>query len=201
MFMTQLTHNKDYYDETFNKQDFSSTCLERAEFEACEFTRCNFTAARLAYCKFINCTFNHCNLSVIDITGSRFNEVSFTECKLSGTDWTRAYWPDFHPDPELSFSQCILSSASFFSLTLQGLKMDGCKLHDVDFRECDLTGAEILRCDLTGSLFSHTKLQSADFTDSWNFAIDVLNNIVTSAKFSRLEALSLLESLGIELVD
>lgn len=199
--MAQLTNNKDYFDETFNGQDFTSACLEDAVFENCEFNRCNFTSARLFRCKFINCAFYHCNLSVMEMTGSRFNDVSFSECKLIGTDWTRAYWPAFNLDPELSFSQCILTNASFFGLTLQGLKLSECRLHDVDFRECDLSGAEVTSCDLAGSLFSHTNFQAADFTDSWGFAIDVLNNTVAGAKFSRTEAMSLLESLGIELVD
>jgi uncharacterized protein YjbI with pentapeptide repeats len=70
----------------------------------------------------------------------------------------------------------------------------------VDFREADLRGAKITGSDLAGSLFHNTDLRAADFTDSWDFHIDVINNLIAKAKFSRLEALSLLESFGIELV-
>ncbi|MBF4300672.1 pentapeptide repeat-containing protein, partial [Vibrio anguillarum] len=38
-------------------------------------------------------------------------------------------------------------------------------------------------------------------SESTAYSIDVLENNVKKAKFSRYEALSLLESLGIELVD
>lgn len=199
--MTTLLDHKEFFDTSFAKRDFSSSLAEEAIFEGCEFDHCNFTAARFSRCKFINCSFDHCNLSVMEITGSRFNEVSFNECKLSGTDWTRAYWPTFNLDHELRFTQCILTNASFFGLTLQGLTMSGCRLHEVDFRECDLRKAALTGCDMGGSLFGNTNLQAADFTDSWDFTIDVLNNSVDRAKFSRQEALVLLESLGIELVD
>tara|TARA_R110002111_G_C6004265_1_gene373593 strand:- start:7724 stop:7849 length:126 start_codon:yes stop_codon:yes gene_type:complete len=39
-----------------------------------------------------------------------------------------------------------------------------------------------------------------DFTESTGFGIDVLENKLARAKFTRFEALSLLESLSIELV-
>lgn len=199
--MTPLASNRDYFDQTFSKLDLSASCLEGTCFEECEFKHCNFTSARLTRCRFINCAFNNCNLSVTEIIASRFNDVSFNECKLSGIDWTRAHWPAFNLAPELQFTKSVLTNASFFGLTLRGLKMEECRLNEVDFRECDLSGAEIIRCDLAGSLFSNTNLQAADFTDSWDFQIDVLNNAVARAKFSRLEAVSLLASLGIELVD
>ncbi|MDN8542586.1 pentapeptide repeat-containing protein [Erwinia sp. BC051422] len=199
--MTKITDHKEYFDTCFDRQALPSACFEGVIFEGCDFSHCNFTAARFIRCKFINCRFDQCNLSVMEMPDSRFNEVIFTECKLSGTDWTRAYWPAFNLDHELRFTQCLLSNASFFGLTLQEVKMMECQLHDVDFRECDLSKAEILNCDLAGSLFNRTNLQAADLTDSRDFSINVLNNSVAGATFSRLEALSLLESLGVNLVD
>lgn len=199
--MTQWVSDTEYFEKTFNKLDLSSSFTEHVNFEECAFNHCNFTSARLSHCKFTHCTFNHCNFSVAEIVGTRFYEVDFNECKLSGVDWTRAQWPTFNLDPELRFSKCLLTNAAFFGLTLQGIKMDECILHEVDLRECDLAGAEIIGCDLAGSLFHNTDMRGADFTDSWDFNIDVMHNRVAQAKFSRLEALALLESLGIELVD
>lgn len=199
--MTQLKSNQVYYDKSFSRLDLSAGDLERAEFEECEFHHCNFTSACLAECRFTHCIFNHCNLSMTALPDTRFYHIGFNECKLVGTDWTKASWPTFDPDPELSFSKSILTNASFFGLKLHGFTAYESKLHDVDFRECDLTHASITSCDLAGTLFHHTLLSAADFSDSWDFNINVLNNRVAHAKFSRLEALALLESLGIELVD
>lgn len=199
--MTQLMSNKEYFEKNFARLDKSSSSIENVLFEECRFEHCNFTAAQFSRCKFTHCTFHRCNLSVMEIFASCFHQVSFDQCKLSGIDWTQAYWPTFNLHPGLYFSKSILTNASFHSLNLHGVKMDQCKLHEVDFRECDLAGAAFIACDLAGSLFNHTNLRAADFTDSCDFAINVLNNSVTGAKFSRLQALDLLESLGIELVD
>ncbi|WP_369787970.1 pentapeptide repeat-containing protein [Rouxiella sp. WC2420] len=199
--MSQWVSESEYFEKIFNKLDVSSSVTEHASFEECTFNHCNFTSARLSHCKFTHCTFNHCNFSIAEILGSRFYEIDFNECKLSGIDWTRAQWPTFSLDPELRFNKSILTHSAFFGLKLQGMKMDECILHEVDFRECDLAGAEIVNCDLAGSLFHNTDLRGANFTDSWDFQIDVMNNLVARAKFSRQEAVSLLESLGIELVD
>lgn len=130
-----------------------------------------------------------------------FFEVKFIDCKLIGIDWTRAYWPAYHIDSGLKFSRCILNDSSFFGLTLNELKLDECKLHDVDFREGDFSNSSMLCCDFSNSVFMRTNLQSVDFTDSCNFVINVLENKISKAKFSRFEALSLLESLSIELID
>ncbi|MGE9550208.1 pentapeptide repeat-containing protein [Erwinia amylovora] len=199
--MEKLASQKEYFDQSFSKLDLSSSELENTSFEECEFDHCNFTSAKLVRCKFINCTFSHCNLSVAAFPGSSLYAVRFIECKISGVDWTRAHWPSFQPDPELSFSKCILTHASFFGLTLQCVKMDECRVNEVDFRESDLASASITGCDLAGSLFSHTNLRNADLIGSWDFTLDVLNNTVTGAKFSRSEAVFLLESLGIKLAD
>lgn len=79
--------------------------------------------------------------------------------------------------------------------------MDDCKLCDMDFREGDFSESSMTHCDFTNSLFMRTNLQQVNFTDATGCAINVSENQLKGAKFSQFEALSLLESLGIELVD
>ena len=199
--MQTIQSDKQYYEVIFSKQLVSGLDILNAEFEDCEFEDCDFSSAVFSQCRFINCSFNRCNLSLIDFSLSRVSEVDFVECKMVGIDWTRAYWPEFIVDSEISFTQCILNDSSFFALTLHELKLSECKLHNVDFREGDFSNSSITFCDCTNSLFMHTNLQAADFTESYNYDIDILENSVAKAKFSRYEALKLLEYLDIELVD
>lgn len=171
------------------------------EFEACIFEHCDFSAAHFARCTFIDCLFKHCNLSLMQVPGTRWFGVGFVECKLVGVDWTKADWPSFHLDSELTFRQCILNDSSFFGLTLQEIILDECKCRDVDFREGDFSRATMTGSDFCNSLFMRTQLQGSDFTNASDFNINVLENKINGARFSRLEALSLLYSLNIELVD
>jgi uncharacterized protein YjbI with pentapeptide repeats len=101
----------------------------------------------------------------------------------------------------MKFQRCILNDSSFFGLTLNELNLDEFKLHDADFREGNFDNSSMRYCDFSHSLFMQTSLQHVDFSESVGYAIDVLNNRITGAKFSRFEALNLLDSLGIELVD
>jgi fluoroquinolone resistance protein len=199
--MEKLENNETYFACVFNKLLQPSSELSGCEFEECEFNECDFSAATFKSCKFINCLFTGCNLSLLQIPYSFFFEVSFVECKLLGIDWTRASWPAFNLDSEIRFSQSILNNSSFFGLTLNGLQFDRCKLHEVDFRDGNFANSAMTSCDFSNSLFMHTNLESVDFSESFNFNIDVLQNRVAKAKFSRYEALSLLQSLGIELQD
>ena len=55
--------------------------------------------------------------------------------------------------------------------------------------------------DFRGALFGKTLLSGADFSEAVDFDIDVFDNQILGAKFSRCEALRLLASFKIELVD
>ena len=199
--MSKIESQQHYFEVPFKNVDLQdSTCLG-TEFEECSFIDCNFSGTVFEQCNFINCSFTRCQLSLIGVPYTRFFGLNFIECKLVGVDWTRATWSAYHKDFEMRFSQSILNDSSFYGLTLQGLVLDECKVHDVDFREGDLAHAVMTYCDFTHSVFMRTNLQSANFTESSNYSINVLENPVQGAKFSKFEAVYLLESLGIELVD
>ncbi|WP_434937610.1 pentapeptide repeat-containing protein [Shewanella sp. HL-SH8] len=136
--MIKLQDNQQYYNKTFNDLVTGSIPIYGAEFEECEFSACDFASTTFAHCKFVNCHFNHCNFSLAKVDYSQFLEVSFIECKMIGINWTKANWPKFTVNPELSFIRCIINDSSFFGLTLHGLILEECKVHDVDFRGATL---------------------------------------------------------------
>lgn len=199
--MRKIEANEEYFETSFDKYKLQCLEVSDSEFEECEFNDCDFSQGIFTRCKFINCSFNRCNLSLIKIPYSSFFEVDFTDSKLVGVDWTTAYWPIFRTCSELKFTRCILNDSSFFGLSLNALKIEECKLHEVDFREGDFTNSSMLYCDFTHSLFMRTNLHNVDFTESNNFTINVLDNKISKATFSRYYALCLLESLDINLVD
>lgn len=199
--MDTLTDGESYFDASFSKLASADLQLKNSEFEECRFEDCDFSGAEFRNCKFTNCEFERCNLSLVSLPNTKVFGMTFTECKLVGVDWTKVTWPMFHVDFELTFRRCIMNDNSFYGLTLHELVLDECKLHDVDFREGKFPDSTMTYCDFTNSLFIRTNLQQVDFSESSNYMINVLENQVKGAKFTRFEALSLLECLGIELVD
>lgn len=199
--MKDLKDNEHYFDVSFGKLSLPGEQYCGVEFEDCQFSDCDFSAVKFHKCKFTNCVFERCNLSLIDFSSSKLFELKFRDSKLIGVDWSKATWPVYHLDFELSYERCILNDSSFFGLTLNELVINECKLHDVDFREGNFAGSIMTYSDFSHSLFMRTNLRGVDFSESSAYSIDVLENIVQKAKFSRYEALSLLESLEVELVD
>ncbi|OYD23369.1 pentapeptide repeat-containing protein [Oceanimonas baumannii] len=199
--MVTLQDNEHYLERTFDKLNATRARYCHIEFEECRFTDCDFSGTTFEKCKFINCDFVRCNLSLVTLPYSTLFGLAFNDSKLVGVDFTRVSWPVYHLDHELKFYQCILNDASFFGLTLNELVLEQCKVRDVDFREGNFSHAHMTYCDFTHSLFMRTNLQGADFSESTGYAINVLENRVQGARFSRYEALSLLECLGIELID
>lgn len=196
-----FSDGEQYFDASFKQLGLAQGRYRDIEFEDCLFSDCDFSDASFQNCRFNQCRFERCNLSLAVFSGSRLFGVTFVESKLIGVDWTRADWPGFHVDFELAFQQCILNDSSFYGLTMHQLAMTECRVQEVDFRHGDFSGASLTQCNFSGSLFVQTNLNRADFSGSEGFNINVLENSLKGARFSRFDALSLLESLGIELVD
>lgn len=199
--MDRITDSAEYFEETFKGLTLSEKQFIGVEFEECEFLDCDFSGSRFRSCKFTNCDFTRCNLSLTDFANSQLFGMTFKDCKMVGIDWTKIDWPQYYLDFELKFTRCLLNDSSFYGLNLNALHMDECKLHDVDFREGNFVESKMIQCEFDRSLFMRTNLQRVDFTDSSGCAMNVLNNQLSGATFSRYEALNLLESLGITLVD
>lgn len=191
----------EYTSQSFNNLNMSGIELTSKEFEGCIFKACDFSEAVFNKSKFVDCQFTGCNLSLIKIEQSQFFDVVFEECKVVGVDWTRASWSQYVFCSPIKFYKSIINDSSFFGLSLEELEIEECKAHDVDFREGNFSSANFYNTDFTNSLFNKTNLTGASFIEAINYNIDIHFNEVSKAKFSRLEALRLLEGLGIELVD
>lgn len=190
----------EFYDQSFCDIDCSEEELEGKVFDGCSFESCDFHEATFRKCEFTDCTFVTCNLNFWKVENSKFSSVKFSDCKISGVNWTRAYWLGLSVGSPFEFESCLLNSSTFFSLNQTDIVIKGCRAHDVDFREANLSGAKFADTDLTNSLFHNTNLSGANFFDAKNYSIDVTTNKVKNATFCRFEAVSLLESLGINLV-
>jgi uncharacterized protein YjbI with pentapeptide repeats len=200
--MIDLTNEqKDYVSSNFNDLALSNKKIDSISFEDCTFKNCDFSEAEIMDCKFIDCQFLHCNLSIAKIKDCRFSEVVFEDSKVIGIDWTIVKWPNIPLFSPIKFFKCIINDSTFLGLSLNEIVIEECKAHEVDFREGSFCDANFTYTDFTNSLFSETNLEGSDFTEALNYQIDINRNNIKGAKFSRHEAVRLLEGLGIELVD
>ncbi len=193
--------NIEFYDQKFSNLTHSNISLSGKTFDGCQFDACNFLESKFEECSFIDCTFTHCNLALLNVKNTKFSNIAFIDSKMRGIDWTKAYWRDLSLDLPFSFERCLISASSFYGLNIPKIKISECKAHDTDFREADLSGTDFSNTDLTHSLFNNTNLERANFDGAMNYTIDITLNTVKDASFCRYEAVSLLESLGIKLLD
>ncbi|NRA53070.1 MAG: pentapeptide repeat-containing protein [Gammaproteobacteria bacterium] len=199
--MKDLTSNNNFHDQSFNGLKFGQQRLAGKEFYDCIFKSCDFSAAVFYNCEFNNCQFIDCNLNNLEVNNVKFSDVEFIDCKVIGVNWTMAYWRGLALSSPLTFNQCMIDSCSFYGLNLEKIVIAGCRAHDVDFREANLKGANFSDTDLSHSLFNNTNLSAANFNQAKNYNINIKNNTVKNASFCRYEAVNLLTSLGINLID
>jgi fluoroquinolone resistance protein len=171
------------------------------EFENCTFEPCDFIDAAFEQCEFHDCVFKSYNSSLTKLNGSKFQNFRFAECKLIAGDFTKAHWRGVNLGSPFKFEECLLNSASFFGLKQGKLILKNCRVHYVDFRDCNLEEGSFEGTYFSASLFHHTLLKKANFRGAVNFDINVKTNTLTGAIFSKFEALQLLESLEINLID
>lgn len=197
-FQNQQT---EYLSENFIELNFAGKQIVEKEFDNCTFKNCDFNEMTFSRCKFIDCQFINCNLNMIKISYSKFLDVTFEDCKMLGIDWTKASWPNFNLYSPLKFYNSLINDCNFFGLNLNEIVIEGCKAQRVDFRSGCFANGDFSYSDLSESLFNETDLTCANFTDSTDYNIDIFNNQIKNAKFSRYQAINLLNSLDIELVD
>lgn len=98
---------------------------------------------------------------------------------------------------DVSFAGCTLDYAKFYTLRLPRTVFSGCSLVAADFMAADLTDAVFDRCDLHQAVFFDTVADKADFSTSYNYAIDPEKNKLRKAQFSRDGVAGLLAKYGI----
>ena len=192
---------KEYFSCQLSDIHFTDQMLSQVEFDDCVLSNCDFSDTTFHNCKFIDCQFEQCNLTLVKFDYSRLSDVTFNDSKMIGIDWTKADWPTLLPFSPVHFHRCLMSDASFFGLPFKELTLDECKAHNADFRDGDFSNSNFSYSDFTGSLFHHTNLSSVNFTEASNYTIDIQSNTIKHAIFTRYEAVRLLESLDIKLVD
>lgn len=199
--MINFEEKDEYWSVKFENLDSSGIELIGKEFDGCTFKGCDFSNVTFKRCNFVDCEFISCNLSVVKIEYSKFNDVCFRDSKLIGINWTKVAWSRLLFSSPLKFYNSILNDCSFYGLSLPDLVLEACKAYNVDFREGDFSDANFTYTDLSGSFFDNTNLSGADFSEATEYDINIYQNTIKKTKFSRFEAIRLLDSLEIELVD
>lgn len=187
-----------YHDHRFLSLSIDNLALRNHRFFDCKFERCLFPEADLRGCQFVDCTFEACDLSLTQVIDSIFNTVSFRECKLMGINWTVAQWSMMSA---INFTDCNLSHGTFFGVDMRRSSIVNCVARNIDLTETNLTGVNCQGTDFSEARFHQTNLTKANFVGATNYTIDAGHNTLKATRFAMPQAIRLLHSLDIELVD
>jgi uncharacterized protein YjbI with pentapeptide repeats len=191
----------DYSDQVFEKVSLEQAQIDSSTFYDCTFDRCSLVETTFRACRFVSCVFRDCDLSLMQVPHCSFTTTQFEKSRVIGVDWTKAHWAAKGLGKPIDFSTCAISHSTFIGLKLPGIRIRSCMALDVDFREASLFRADFTATDLSGSLFLATDLTEADLSQARNYQIDPSENVIKRAKFALPEAMSLLYSLDIVLVE
>jgi uncharacterized protein YjbI with pentapeptide repeats len=180
-------------DKIFQKQDYRTQALQKAEYDNCTFINCDFTDSYLSYVSFTDCEFKDCNLSGIKIKDTTFKDVLFTHSKLLGVHFNDC--SDFLFS--INANHSIFSFSSFYNKNLNKATFNNCIMEKVDFTDANLSQVKFLNTDLKYAVFENCNLEKADFTSASNFIINPSKNNIKKAKFSKEGALNLLQDYQI----
>jgi uncharacterized protein YjbI with pentapeptide repeats len=191
----------EFYEQIFEGLAFDSQAIEGISFYDCTFQECSFRESILRSCKFNNCHFKNCDLALANVEASVFSCVHFGYCQLIGINWAQANLPTKRLHKPFDFHNCVLNYSVFLGLNLKGVEIIRCIAKGVDFSDANLSEANCQHSDFKESRFANTDLSQADFCHASSYQIDAAANKLKKTRFMLPEALSLLHSLDIELVE
>lgn len=184
-------------EEQFYGTAFGTTAISYKDYERCTFADCDFSACDFTGVAFIDCTFTRCNFNEAKINYVGLRNVFFDGCNFTGVNFAMV-------DALLmaiEFKGCKLDYTKFYTLKLKGTVFTGCSLIAADFMSADLTEAVFDDCNLHKAVFHDTVALRADFTTSYNYAMDPERNKLRRARFSKEGLKGLLEKHEIVVVD
>ncbi len=94
-----------------------------------------------------------------------------------------------------------MNDASFFGLELNNININNFLAHAVDFSEGKFIDANMEGTDFANRIFRNTNLENANFLSKKNYTISPSVNNLQNAKFDLPEAMTLLYSMEIEIVN
>ncbi|MDR1091967.1 MAG: pentapeptide repeat-containing protein [Prevotella sp.] len=169
-----------YEDKTFEGVSYTDG-LHNETFEYCIFSNCNFSDAKVLSCNFMDCTFINCNLSMTVLTQSAMNNANFINCKMLGVKFNNCHDFIF----QVAFDGCILDYSSFGKRKMSKTIFKNSSIKGTDFGEADLKQSKFINSDLSEAIFYNTNIQEADFTSAYNYSIDLSQNNIKKARFSK----------------
>jgi uncharacterized protein YjbI with pentapeptide repeats len=196
-----ISSNTEYSDQVFKNVHLQSEQILSSEFYDCVFSNSSFAESVFQKCRFVNCAFQGCDLSLAKVPESIFSTTRFEDSKIIGVNWAQANWPGSGLGKPICIIKSAINHCTFIGLNLKGIQIIDCIATDVDFREADLSRADFSGTDLSKSIFSNTNLTEADLSQARNYQIDPGQNILKGTRFSLPEAMSLLYSMDIILVE
>ncbi len=202
MSATQLESRQNYAEATFRKLEHRERVIDETKFAECQFIGCDFSESRFQRCRFIDCKFTDCTLRLAAFDDSALINATFSRCGLMGINWSAADWSDWSAKlSTLTFDECDLKYAVFLSVDLKRVVLRDCIAHEANFADANLSNATLTGTDLACAVFVRTDLTDADFTGAKNYTLNLADNQTKGAKFDLPEAVRLLYSLDIEIVD
>ncbi len=194
-----LQPNLFFSDQRFGGEQFDNKSIIANEFHECTFTSLAFSEGIFEQCRFVNCLFQDCDLSLMQVPGTYFSASKFERCRAIGVDWTQADWSSVALRLPITFKESSIDHSTFIGLSLPAVQITDSSAKNVDFREANLTQAKLNGSDLSESLFSNTNFTKADLRGAVNYHIKPGDNVLTGARFSFPEAMSLLYAMDIVL--
>ena len=181
-----------FYGASFGARDIMYNDYERCTFADCDFSACNFTGVAFIDCTFTRCNFNEAKINYVGLRNAFFDGCNFTGVNFAMVDALLL---------GIEFKSCRLDYAKFYTLKIKGTVFTDCSLIAADFMSADLTGALFDGCDLHKAVFLDTIAIRADFTTSYNYAMDPERNKLRRARFSKEGLKGLLEKHEIVVAD
>lgn len=183
------------YDQKFSSENYSENTLASGEYENCHFNSCIFAKADLRGIKFTACTFTECDFSMANLHDTGIRDCSFDTCKMIGIEFQEVNTFLF----AMKAKNSNLNHSSFTNLNLKKCAFADCQFEECNFEGSNLSETTFKECNFERATFDRTDLRKTDLSSCINITLDLNQNLLNGAYFSKDNVAGLLSNYGIKL--
>lgn len=188
-----ITSDSQYEDVMFQGGVVSGEILKHVYFSRVHFKNVTFEAVVFEQLELVDCVFDGCNISNTEMIDAIIHRTAFNDAKLVGTNFSGSTFVG------VSLTGCLADYSAFNDANLKRVLIQETSLIAAEMMNVIWDKWTLISCRLDGVQLFHTPLKGLDVHTCQFEAIAFTPELVKGFVIDSMQAVALVEQLGIKI--
>ncbi len=191
--LEEVLKEEEWYQKSFEKEDYPSSLVEVSEWNECIFKNISFEIANLKEIGVMDTIFEHCDFSNGNFENQAFYRVEFHSCKFVGTEFLKVNFYD------CLFEDCNLEYSNLADCKTKTCEFTDCRFQESRFHSNQFSVTEWNHCDFSNLELIETSMEKQDVSTCNLTGLRADSNYLKGMIIAREQAMDLISLFEIEI--